>query len=156
MSTKKCLWDESHEFEVKENEEYKVLCPKCYYDIFTKSYSKTYSWYDFVKNIKLFKMLHQLNGMIDDNSEFKNQYDLISKQIQGVEKTCLMCGDIFHTGKDEDFRYLCSDCYKKFYLPLKEYYSVKEIEAILTNIKKEGGDMVADLEKAIQKVKEKN
>ena len=67
-----------------------------------------------------------------------------------------MCEDTFHTGKDEDFRYLCNDCYKKFYLPLKEYYSVKEIETILADIKKEGGDMVADLETAIQKAKEKN
>ena len=155
MLRKKCLWDKSHEYEVKDGEEYKVLCPKCYYEIFTKEYSGTYSWYDFVKNIELIKMLHHLSGMIDDNSEFKLQYDLISKQIQGVEKVCLMCEETFYTGKNEEFRYLCNNCYKKFYLPLKEYFTVKEIEAILTDIKKKGGDMVAGLEKAIQEAQSK-
>lgn len=129
----------------------KVLLQYIYKDLQQK-----YSWYDFVKNIKLIKKLHELSGMIDDNSEFKLRYDLISKQIQGVEKVCLMCEETFYTGKEEDFRYLCNNCYKKFYLPLKEYFTVKEIEAILSNIKNEGGDMVAALNKIIQNAKDSN
>jgi len=155
MITKKCLWDDTHEFEVKDGEEYKVLCPKCYYNIYINTYGERYVWYDFIRNINLFKKLHALSELIDDNSDFNVNYDFINKQIQSVEKKCRMCGKTFHTGKDEDFRYLCKACYKKFYLPLKDYFSVKEIEVILTTIKNDGGDMVAALNTFLQNNKEK-
>ena len=155
MSKKRCLWDESHEYEAKDSEEYKVLCPKCYHNIYVGIYGKTYQWYDFVKNIKLFKLLHQLKDLIDDGLDFKDQFDLITKQIQGVKKTCLMCEEDFIVYKDEEFRYLCNDCYKKYYLLLKDYFTAIKIKAILIDIKKKGGDMLAAVKKIVQDIKDR-
>ena len=60
----------------------------------------------------------------------------------------------FFVYEDEEFRNLCNDCYKKYYLPLKEYFSVKQIEKILTGIKNEGGDIDADFEEVLKNAKE--
>ena len=151
---KVCAWDESHKYQVLETESYKALCPKCYFNIYVNHYSRTYQWYDFIKNVKLIKIKHQLQEMIEEGSDFKVNFDFITQRIKSVKKTCFMDEKEFFVYEDEEYRNLCNDCYKKYYLPLKEYFSVKQIEKILTGIKNEGGDIDADFEEVLKNAKE--
>ena len=154
MPIMKCVWDNSHKYEVSENEQYKTLCKSCYHNIYMKHYQSIYPFYDFVKNIKAIRIQHQLKEMIDEGCDFKAEFDLITNKIKKTHMKCLMDGKEYYVSENEEFRFLCKECFKKYYLPLKPYFTANEIETILTGIKEDGSDIDAAFEEVLKNAKE--
>ena len=67
---------------------------------------------------------------------------------------CLMDGKEYYVSENEEFRFLCKECFKKYYLPLKPYFTANEIETILTGIKEDGSDIDAAFEEVLKNAKE--
>lgn len=65
MSKQKCLWDESHTYEVGENDTFRPLCPTCYHNIYKGIYQKFIPLSEFISDIEHIKVAHKYALMID-------------------------------------------------------------------------------------------
>ena len=155
MATKKCLWDESHVFEINENEEFKSLCKNCYFNIFTDTYKKVMSWDDFEKEIENIKKTHKHVVAID--TYYKNNIMKLATsnpEEEAIEMSCLICDTKYPVKPKETWRYLCPVCYKKCYLQLKQNRSGEEIRNIILSLKAKTADTNTIIEKLIEIAKE--
>jgi len=136
MSIKKCLWNQSHEFE-DEGVVYRKLCPTCYHNIFIDIYKNIIKWDDFIDKLEEAKSAFKFVSALD-NFYKNNIMKLASTKNdeEEVEKHCLICDGEYKVTPADRYRYLCESCAHKYYFPLKESRSSKEIKNLILDLKK--------------------
>ena len=136
MSIKKCLWDQSHEFD-DEGVTYRQLCPSCYHTVFVDIFKNIIKWDDFVENIEKAKSAFEYVSALD--TFYKNnivKFSATKNDDEEVEKHCLICNETYKVTANNGYKYLCESCVHKYYFPLKQSRSVKEIKELILNLKK--------------------
>lgn len=140
MIKRKCLWDESHLFDVRDEKDYRRICPSCYYNVYKAHYEHIYPPNYFTRNIKKIKIQHHINEIIAKNPEFKNKLKPLINTPKKVSKICFICDKDYEVFEDEaDWRYLCDECFIKYTVPLKEKLTPSEIKDLHTKLKEEKG-----------------
>jgi len=144
--TRKCLWDESHTYETNDGEDYRYLCPACYFNIYKNLYSDKYQWHGFLKNIETIKIEHKINELEKELAAHKQKLALLNGNNKTLEVECLFCGEMFQIDPKETWRYACNDCFKKFVIPLKQLYDQKTIRTIVSAFKEAHGGGAFELD----------
>jgi len=156
--TRKCLWDESHTYETNDGEDYRHLCPACYFNIYKNLYSDKYQWHSFLKNIETIKIEHKINGLKKElalyEQKLEEKLSLLNSNSKTLEVECIFCGETFQADPKETWRYACNDCFKKFVIPLKQLYDQKTIRTLISTFKESHGDDVFELEDVLKFAKE--
>lgn len=137
---RKCLWDESHTYEAKEDDNYRLLCPECYFNIYKELYAKKYQWYDFIQNIEFIKIEHKIYELENEISVYKKKLESLKAYSKSIEAKCILCDNPFKVNQEETWRYACNECFKTICLPLKELYGSVMTKTIISRFKKEHGD----------------
>ena len=152
--TRKCLWDESHTYETNGGEDYRHLCPACYFNIYKNLYSDKYQWHDFLKNIETIRIEHKINELEKELAVYKQKLAPLNGNSKTLEVECIFCGEMFQVDHKETWRYACNDCFKKFVIPLKQLYDQKTIRALVSAFKEAHGGDAFELEDVLSFAKE--
>jgi len=137
MPSRKCLWDNSHTFEVDENDTYLQLCPSCYHNIFCNILKKIMTWEEFIESIEEIKLAFKYVSALD--SYHKNnikQLTALNSEKEEVDMICLICDKTQKITPNESYQYLCKSCAHKFYFQLKKLRSINQIKELILSIKK--------------------
>ncbi|WP_428561165.1 MAG: hypothetical protein ACP59X_18320 [Solidesulfovibrio sp. DCME] len=152
--TRKCLWDESHTYESNGGEDYRHLCPACYFNIYKNLYSDKYQWHDFLKNIETIKIEHKINELKKELALYEQKLKPLNGNSKTVEVECLFCGEAFKVDPKETWRYACNDCFKTFVVPLRQLYDQKTIRTLISAFKEDHGGEYFELEDVLKFAKE--
>ena len=137
MPSRKCLWDNSHTFEVDENDTYLQLCPSCYHNIFCNIFKNIMTWEEFIESIEDIKLAFKYVSAIDNYH--KNNITKLSAshpENEGIEMTCLICDKTQKIKPNDSYQFLCKSCAHKFYFQLKKLRSMNQIKELILSIKK--------------------
>jgi len=143
---RKCLWDESYIYEANENDNYKLLCKDCYFNIYKELYSDKYQWHDFLKNIETIKAKHRINELEKELAFYKQKLVSLDGNSETLEVECLFCGERFQVDPKEAWKYACTDCFKKFVVPLRRLYDQRTIKTLIVAFKEAHGNDNFELE----------
>ena len=137
MPSRKCLWDNSHTFEVDENDTYLQLCPSCYHNIFCNILKKIMTWEEFIESIEEIKLAFKYVSALD--SYYKNnikQLTASNSEKEDIEMICLICDKTQKIAPNDSYQFLCKSCAHKFYFQLKKLRSMNQIKKLILSIKK--------------------
>ena len=137
MPSRKCLWDNSHTFEVDENDTYLQLCKPCYHNIFCNIFKNIMDWEEFIENIEDIKLAFKYVSALDNY--YKNNITKLSASHptnEGIEMTCLICDKTQKIIPSDSYQYLCKSCAHKFYFHLKKLLGTNQIKELILSMKK--------------------
>jgi len=137
MPSRKCLWDNSHTFEVDENDTYLQLCKPCYHNIFCNIFKNIMTWGEFIESIEDIKLAFKYVSALD--SYHKNNIKHLTasnSEKEDIEMTCLICDKTQKITPNDSYQYLCKSCAHKFYFHLKKLLGTNQIKELILSLKK--------------------
>jgi len=95
------------------------------------------TWQEFIENIEEIKLAFKYISALD--SYYKNnirQLAASNSEKEEVDMICLICDKTQKIKPNESYQYLCKSCAHRFYFPLKQSRSSKEIKDLIVSLKK--------------------